>query len=97
MVITGIDKNNIAVTMDIVQTKYLVAVLRSAGEAVLKAAAKEVFAAGYDAGAPVDALAATKSFANVVGFYTDKLKPVTPATEGELDGTDTAGPAALVN
>jgi hypothetical protein len=74
VIVLNTDKNNIQTAIDIVQMKYIVSLLREVTEEQLILAAKEIFDSGFDDGDPVSAMAAAKSFVNVIGFYTDKVE-----------------------
>ena len=93
VIVTSVDKNNVVLAIDIVQAKYLVSILREATEEQLTLSSKEVFDSGFDDGSPANALAATRSFANVLGFYTDKVEAVgVPKTEKEAELNDACPP-----
>jgi hypothetical protein len=83
MIINGVTKDSIVLVLDNVQAKHIVELLRIVTEEQLTIAAEIVKDAGFDTGCPLDALAAARSFSNIVGYYTDRIKNVEPARERE--------------
>jgi hypothetical protein len=73
MIITSADNRNLGVVLDMPEVKYVVEVLRSATMEQHAVAAKIVAAAGFGTPDPLNSIAASRTFINMVGFFTDQL------------------------
>jgi len=91
MVLTGMDSRNVAMTMDLVQAKLLLALLRLPGWTEMVTASNEVQKDGFSVLAP-DAEAARSSFVSVLGqvlcniVHVSKLTPPVDPTVVVKDG-----------